>query len=312
MRKIIILAMICFILHPACAFSLSNKLYDQYMKRQDFRSADTEMNKNWKKLKALLNEDDFRYLLGNQRKWVKNGRETEVQYLRDTQPFYDQCRMYAISSHARALFLGQIARFLQDNPDYTQEDIDDFISNLDYLQILNNVAHQFEPNADSSATGIEGGEYVRCSYLNDDTLGTIMGIVGGAVSLFSSGTKSLAADLTGKLLSNAEKHKFWCKFNPNVRSYAVVYFYSGKLLDERFRERETKKLSQKERVDGVAFSTMTGKTNLDYITIQAEAEDDGDVVRNLYAYKVDRKNNSLQPLDASEFMRKIGSRYEER
>lgn len=312
MKYIIFFILNIYILLPCDSFALSDKLYEQYIKRNDFKSADIEMTKSWNHLKSILNDDDFKLLLNNQRKWIKNGREKEVQYLKFSQPFYDQCRMYAISSYARALFLGNIADFLQKNPDYSQRDINNFISNLDYFQLLNYVAQQFEPNATQNNNGIGGSEYVHCSYINDTSIGEIVGFASDLIGMFTGGTKGFIAELAGEMFSNAEKHKFLCKFNPKVRKYSVAYFYSGNVLNERFRKKETKTLSQKDMINGVTFSTTTGKSNLDYITIRADADENGEIIKNLYVYGIDRVNNALIPVNTNEFINNIVEQYEER
>lgn len=138
MRRIAftILFALCLI-SPNPAFSMSDKLYKQCLQQNDFYSADTLMTKNWKRLKTLLSEDDFKFVLADQRKWVKNGREKEIEYIQSDYRNINLCSLYAISSYARATLLGSIADFLQRNPNYTQQDIDTFIHTLDHVEILN-------------------------------------------------------------------------------------------------------------------------------------------------------------------------------
>lgn len=137
MKKYIFILVILFLIIPCQSFSMSDKLYKQCLQQNDFRSADAIMTKNWKRLKILLSEEDFKYVLTDQRKWVKNGREKEIEYIRSDYRNINLCSLYAISSYARATLLGSIADFLQSNPNYTQKDIDNFIYTLDYVEILN-------------------------------------------------------------------------------------------------------------------------------------------------------------------------------
>lgn len=306
--KIFAILIVSFIIFfPNYSYSISDKLYNQYMKRADFKSADDEMTKNWKHLKSLLNEDDFKFVLNNQRKWVKNGREKEVEYIKNTQPFYDTCRMYAISSYARAIFLGEIAKFLQNNPNYTQSDISKFISNLDYLQLLNSVAQKFEPNFNN--TNDQSDIYLYCTYNYDTGIGDFLDIASQILGFFS-GMKAEVAGVAAEVFSDTGQHKIQCKFNNNVAKYSVAYFYTNNSTHKRFREKETRNLSQKDYINGVKFSTTTSSSNLDFITIRTDANVNGEIVKTLYAYEVDPEHNKLIPIDTDVFLSDIVNNYE--
>ena len=136
-RTIITIFLLSCMICPRPVFSMSDKLYKQCLQQNDFNSADSLMTKNWKRLKQLLGEEDFKFVLADQRKWVKNGREKEIEYIKSDYRNINLCSLYAISSYARATLLGAIADFLQRNPNYTQQDIDNFIHTLDYVEILN-------------------------------------------------------------------------------------------------------------------------------------------------------------------------------
>lgn len=142
MKKALYLLALLLLLFPPGAFSMSDQLYKECLRQKDFNAADSEMNKNWKRLKSLLNKADFRFVLEDQRKWVKNGREMEIDYIRDEYANLNICSLYAISSFTRADLLAKIADFIQDYPSYSQSDIDRFISNLDYIGTLNEIARK--------------------------------------------------------------------------------------------------------------------------------------------------------------------------
>lgn len=134
-KTLFIIFMLC-ICYPSLAFPMSDKLYNQCLQQNNFKSADAIMTKNWKRLKTLLSAEDFKFVLADQRKWVKNGREKEIDYIKSDYKNINLCSLYAISSYARAILLGEIADFLQRNPNYSQYDIDNFIHSLDYVEIL--------------------------------------------------------------------------------------------------------------------------------------------------------------------------------
>lgn len=309
MGKLICMVIILMLI-PSFAYSLSDTKYNQYMKRSDFKGADDEMNKSWKHLKALLSEQDFKFILNNQRKWVKNGREKEVKYIEETQPFYDKCRMYAISSYARAIYLGEIANFLQNNKKYTQKDLNNFVSSLDYIKLLNSVAHKFEPNLDLSSND-HSDVYVHCTYNYDTGIGDILGFASEVLGFFT-GMKAEIAGLAAEAFSNTESHTFQCKFNNKVKKYSVAYFYSGNLLNEKFRKKETHALSKKDYINGVKFSSTTSKSNLDFITIRVDVEVDGEIIKTIYVYEIDQEHNKLNPIDEDTFFAEIVDNYEER
>ena len=72
MRKIVPLIFLTLcITYSNSIYAMSDKLYKQCLQQNDFNSADTLMTKNWKRLKQLLGEEDFKFVLADQRKWVK-------------------------------------------------------------------------------------------------------------------------------------------------------------------------------------------------------------------------------------------------
>lgn len=160
MKKCILFVFFFTILFQSSSFGMSDKLYNQCLRQSDFKSADGVMTKNWKRLKSLLSEADFKFVLEDQRRWVKNGREKEIDYIKSDYRNFNICSLYAISSYARANLLGEIANFLQNNPNYTQQDIDYFMHQLDYVSMLNNVAQSIEPTA-STTTHVKNDNATR-------------------------------------------------------------------------------------------------------------------------------------------------------
>lgn len=150
MKKTLFILFALCVFYPSLVFSMSDKLYNQCLQQNDFKSADAIMTKNWKRLKTLLSAEDFKFVLADQRKWVKNGREKEIDYIKSDYKNINVCSLYAISSYARATLLGEIADFLQRNPNYSQSDIDNFIHSLDYVKILKAEAQNVSSTASST------------------------------------------------------------------------------------------------------------------------------------------------------------------
>lgn len=167
MKKILYIILICNFFIPSYAFSMSDKLYNQCLQQNDFKSADGVMTKNWKKLKSLLSESDFKFVLQDQRRWVKNGRENEIEYIKGSYKNINLCSLYAIVSYARANLLGEIANFVKSNPNYTQNDIDIFIHNLDYVDMLNGYAQQVASTDYVSNNSVENKNNSSTSKITD-------------------------------------------------------------------------------------------------------------------------------------------------
>lgn len=157
----------------------------------------------------------------------------------------------------------------------------------------------------------DSNNYVQCSYNKDDSLGVVLDAASEVLGFFT-GFKAGVAELAAGALSGSESHDFLCKFSPDVKKYSVAYFYSGTLLNERFRKKETHTLSDNDYKNGVKFSTTTAKSILDFITIRVDAVVNGETVKTLYAYEIDSENNKINPIDTNLFLENIVDQYEMR
>ena len=127
---------------------------------------------------------------------------------------------------------------------------------------------------------------------------------------FFTGMKAEVAGIAADVFSDTVQHKVQCKFNNNVEKYSVAYFYTNNSNNKKFREKETHSLTQKDYINGVKFSTTTSSSNLDFITIRADANVNGEVIKTLYAYEVDPEHNKLIPVDTEVFLSDIVNEYE--
>lgn len=304
MRIISTVLLISLIFIPTPILALSNKNYDIYMQRKDFKEADDDMNITWKKVKAATSTEQFKSILANQRLWVKNGREKEVSYLKNNFPFYDTCRLYSISTRARSLYLDQILKYVKDNPSLDKTSLTNFMKNVNYVGLLNYLAPKME-----EIYGITNNNYtllVHCTYQNDTSLGEIAGIASDVLSYFTS-SKAQVASIASSLMTNMSTHNFQCNFRPNVYKYSIAYFYSG--LTKKFIEKETHDLKDK-RV--IKFSKTTGKSTLDFITIRADTIENGETIKTLYTFKVDPQNNKINAIDSQSFLSDIVHQYKQK
>ena len=115
-KKIFILFLFIF-MGNSPAFSLSEKDYQALLNNSPyFKEADKELSDTWKRVTANLMPADKKFLLADQRKWIKEERDAEAKELME-RGFSKDCA-YALVSRRRA---GNL-RVFEYNQNLSKED----------------------------------------------------------------------------------------------------------------------------------------------------------------------------------------------
>lgn len=302
MRISIILIIITIIIFPSTSLCLSDSKYKEFIQRDDFRNAENFLAEAWKELRGNIEGDIFKKILLLQRQWIKNGREKEVAYLKKTQPFYDEIRMYSISTMARANFIKKINESLSSIG--TSKDFDKIIKNINYVNLLNFYAKKLDEGDDPS---VMTDSLIFCTYNNYDDVSELLGLA--AEILFAMGGKAESAGNIAEMASYIDRQEFCCHFRRNVTKYSVALFYDG--LFSKFFNKETHNISENDMFNGFRFSSTTLKSSLDFVTIRVNANINNDEVKFLYAFEIDRKNKKLERIDPNKFINDFLPQYKE-
>ena len=114
MFKRMALLVLLFFMVCSSAMALTDREYKAMLQTSsEFRQADAELTRAWKRVYGLLNGREKRDLLENQRQWVKTGRDAAARKMRGM----GRAEAYAAVSRARAEYLDSYASSEQDASD---------------------------------------------------------------------------------------------------------------------------------------------------------------------------------------------------
>lgn len=161
--------------------------------------------------------------------------------------------------------------------------------------------------ADRNQSDVE----IVCAYRRDTGIGEGLGAISEILGFFT-GMKAEIGSAAAEIFSNTEDHVFACAFSPNVRKFSAAYFFTDPTTNARFREKENHSLSPTYNSEAIKFSKMAPKSILDFLTIRADADINGEIVKTLYVYQIDRENDRLIPIDTKSFLNDVVDQYEMR
>lgn len=316
LKKIVIFIMTVF-LFADISYALSNKKYEEFMMRQDFRNSDNYLTKCWKDLKSNIDKNTFRNILNIQRQWVKSGRYEEVNYIKRHYSNLDEIAMYSVATLSRAQFIRSISTFLKNNPHFSDDMLEKFILSLNYYDIIDdsvntykNKYHDSKQDSNIMSGVIDNNELIQCSYKSyekERSTAELANNILSFISPFVSNKWVTGANMLSGALSKIDRQEFLYKFAKDLNTYTIYEFYTGE-TKKFYNNRGTRKITQDDFKNGFSFSTNSIKSNLDYVAIDVRKKGNN-ANKKLYVYKVDKYNNSMSQVDTRHFLQNIIDNY---
>ena len=308
---------LCLLLHISaspCA-SLTKEQHEAFMKAEIYKAAFSKYVETQQELKETFGKIAAEKIDAAESIYLNKGIEQDVAYFNKTQPFYNEMRMYANALFSRAYAMWNFVddfsekkevtwkvEKLMETGDIKQADQSLYVSMLDSSPVfVNDLAENEE-----KILGIINPNHIYCTYDNYDTLATILNVTADALINSGSAKGATAGGALG-IFSSVDRQEFSCRYWGKLKQYVIGYFYHG--LTERFFTQETTQASAATRFNGIAFSTTTIKSTLEYVSVRLDIEGKNGVEKFFYAFGIDRANKQLVPIDPNTFLNEIASRY---
>ena len=97
--------------------------------------------------------------------------------------------------------------------------------------------------------------------------------------------------------SKAKTDVFECSFRGKVDGYKARYYFTNPSTGMKFVEEDDyKKIGQEELMNGLKFSRLSPKSNLDFIEVLISGGRESS-----YAFDIDRRNKTLTPVNNANF-----------
>lgn len=226
-----------------------------------------------------------------------SGIMNDIEYLHDTQPFYDQMRMRAIALQAMASRNDDLAKFILNNPDANNSSLERFAKNNPPTKYLNFFAKYLEQPNDRA---IISDGLVHCIATEGYSLADAAGDIASLFSGLFAGGISLASSLS-------DSNFFTCQFRKGVQKYTIQLFYNKG--GDKYRTKITKDITNEDWRNGINFDTTTWTSNLEYIVVRVVAIENGNKVEDAVVYKVDRDSGDLQQVNINNFISNVLDQY---
>ena len=277
--------------------------------RADLQGAILTLQNELQKSKEHLAKENFEKTMKAIRKWNDKNLEKDKKYILANYPFYDDIRAYATAIFCRYYIISSI------NDAKSQENIDANIKYIDNSKMYDNLivsAHLALENYMISKFGNDIGlvlnEYLFCKYDNYDTARNIAAGVADGIS--QDGNFGKTSGLLSAL-SSVDRETIDCKFRGNVEKYSANYFYTSNLTGKKFFNREVlTNITDKEKINGLEFSSHTIKSNLDFLAIRLIISEGQESIQKLYIFEADRSTKQIVPVDETVFLESIVTSYE--
>lgn len=308
---------LCLLLHVSASpcISMTKEQHETFMKNTIYKNAFSLYVKTQRDLKETFGKIAAEKIDATENIYLNKGIEQDVAYFSKTQPFYNEMRMYANALFSRAYamwnFIDDFSKKkevtwkvekLMETGDIKQADQSLYVSMLDSSPVfVNDLAKNEE-----KFLGIINPNHIYCTYDNYDTLATILNVTADALINSGSAKGATAGGALG-IFSSVDRQEFSCRYWGKLKQYVIGYFYNG--LTERFFTRETIQAKETTRFEGIAFSTTTIKSTLEYVSVRLDIEGKNGVEKFFYAFGIDRENKQLVPIDPNTFLNEIASRY---
>lgn len=229
--------------------------------------------------------------IAQENQWENYRIQQDINYLKQTHPFFDDKRLAAIALFARAYKNGKLLENINNNISSNE---------ITSTELLNITAYAFDKGNDYS---IITDDLVFCRPKEDDDIFDIAGEVLDKVPGKMASRASWLLDAASFLYDTT--HTFTCHSRNGVKKYNVYMLYSRG--NRKFFEKEEKTIDLK-KAGKFVFSTTTPISNLDYIAIEALGEIGNEPVRNLTVYQIG--NQKMNLIDKSTFINNILPRYQ--
>lgn len=296
----------------AICFSMTDEQHKTFMKDGIYSSSFSLYTKKCNELKETFGKIVAEKIDSVETGYLSKGIENDVAYFKKTQPFYNDARTYANALFGRANAMWNfIDNFvekkevtskvekLMETGDIVQADPKLYINMLDSIHLHINRGLK----NDESMLGIINSNHLYCTYDNYENLSDFM--IGFAGGLLESVTGYTGASYD--LLSGMGRQEISCRYWGNLKQYSIGYFYKG--LSERYFTQETEQADRSTEFEGIAFSSTTIKSTLEYVSVRLDIEGKNGVEKFFYAFGIDKANKQLVPIDPNTFLNEIASRY---
>lgn len=296
-------------------FPMTKEQHETFMKNAIYEEAFSLYLKNKRNIKETFGKIAAEKIDAAETLYFTKEIEQDVAYFNKTQPFYNEVRMYANALFSRAYAMWNFVdsfsqkkevtwkvEKMMETGDIKQADQSLYVSMLDSSPVFVNDLMGNE----EKILGIINPNHIYCTYDNYDTLATILNVTADALISSGSAKGATAGGALG-IFSSLDRQEFSCRYWGKLKQYVIGYFYHG--LTERFFTQETKQASEATRFEGIAFSTTTIKSTLEYVSVRLDIEGKNGVEKFFYAFGIDRANKQLVPIDPNTFLNEIASRY---
>lgn len=130
------LIFVLFVFATAPARAISEPDYEFFLNDPTFARLDGLLNRHWRQLKEEASRDQYDAILDNQRRWVKNGRDFDADYLLSLDPSLSRINRFKIVLLTRDYLLFSLIKMLRKNPDYPWYELSDYLSEYDPRPVL--------------------------------------------------------------------------------------------------------------------------------------------------------------------------------
>lgn len=280
--------------------ALTQDQHSKLLGREDYKLSYEFFQEELNNIEKLLSIQKYEKLSAD----ILRNIDLEVKYVQETHPFYDRERMYAIIFASKALQLKWLEGFLKENKNYTQEQFEKFVKDINITNVYNFVAKTMEtPDGFSITNDLP----IQCNYEKDFSDWNKKMVSASkwlySISLADPTFFSLIAGAVLNAGAFVDRQEFRCHFRANVTKAKVHYFYKGMLSD--FYQIENQEIGKKQFATGIEFNTHTVKSNLFAIGIATTQKINGKNVDKFIIYKIDRENKDLVLVDTKHFVEQI-------
>lgn len=305
---------LCLLLHVSASpcISMTKEQHEKFMENSVYRSAFSLYTKKNNEMKETFGKIVAEKFDAVEAIYLDKGIENDVAYYKKTQPFYNDARTYANALIGRANAMWNFMDNFAEKKEVTST-VEKFMETGDiaqadprlYINMLDSIHLHINRglNNDESQLGIINPNHLYCTYDNYENLSNFM--IGFAGGLLESVTGYTGASYD--LLSGIGRQEISCRYWGNLKQYSIGYFYKG--FSERYFTQETKQADRSTEFEGIAFSSTTIKSTLEYVSVRLDIEGKNGVEKFFYAFGIDRANKQLVPIDPNTFLNEIASRY---
>lgn len=293
-------------------FSMTTEQHEAFMKDDLYNSCFSLYAKKISEIKETFGKIVAEKIDTVEATYFSKGIENDVEYYRKTQPFYNDARTYANAFLGRANSIWNFMDAFSEKKEVTSK-VEKFMETGDiaqadptlYINMLNSIPHHINKGLknDESKLGIINPNHLYCTYDNYENLSAFM--IGFAGGLLESVTGNTGASYD--LLSGMDRQEISCRYWGNLKQYSIGYFYKG--FSKRYFTQETKQADRSTEFEGIAFSTTTVTSTLEYVSVRLDIEGKNGVQKFFYAFGIDKANKQLVPIDPNTFLNEIARRY---